>query len=43
MTVELETLILAGEGERAEFKAQWSDAVLETLAAFANGRGSQPS
>jgi ATP-dependent DNA helicase RecG len=39
MMVDLETLIRAGEGERTEFKAQWSDTALETLAAFANGRG----
>ncbi len=39
MAVELETLILVGKGERIEFKAQWSDAALETLAAFANGHG----
>jgi ATP-dependent DNA helicase RecG len=39
MIVDLETLILAGESERTEFKAQWSYTTLETLAAFANGRG----
>lgn len=39
MATDLETLILAGEGKRTEFKAQWSDAALETLAAFANGQG----
>lgn len=39
MAVEFEALIRMGEGERTEFKAQWSEAALETLAAFANGQG----
>ncbi len=39
MAIELQALILAGEGERTEFKARWSDTALETLAAFANGQG----
>jgi ATP-dependent DNA helicase RecG len=39
MAKELENLLQSGEGDQLEFKVQWNDAALESLAAFANGRG----
>lgn len=39
MAHELDAWLQAGEGEQLEFKVQWADSALETLAAFANGRG----
>ena len=39
MPEELDTWLQAGEGEQLEFKLQWSDSALETLAAFANSHG----
>ncbi len=39
MTTDFNTLLQASESDQLEFKAQWNDAALETLAAFSNGRG----
>jgi len=39
MPGELDAWLQAGEGEQLEFKLQWADSALETLAAFANTRG----
>ena len=39
MTPQIDAMLQAGESETVEFKAQWTDAVLETAAAFANTRG----
>lgn len=39
MPGELDSWLQAGEGEQLEFKLQWADSALETLAAFANTRG----
>ena len=36
---DIDKLLQSGEGETIEFKAQWTEAVLETAAAFANTRG----
>lgn len=37
--IDLTTLLQSSEGETLEFKEQWGDAALETLAAFANTSG----
>ncbi len=39
MPGELDSWLQVGEGEQLEFKLQWADSALETLAAFANTRG----
>ncbi len=39
MALDINALLQAGESETVEFKAQWTDAVLETAAALANTRG----
>jgi len=39
MSSELDSWLQAGEGVQIEFKLQWADPALETLAAFANRRG----
>ena len=39
MASDIDTLVQSGESEKVEFKAQWTEAVLETVAAFANTRG----
>ncbi len=39
MVADINTLVQSGESETVEFKAQWTEAVLETVAAFANTRG----
>lgn len=36
---DIDKLVQSGEGETIEFKAQWTESVLETAAAFANTRG----
>lgn len=39
MACDIDTLVQSGESEKVEFKAQWTEGVLETAAAFANTRG----
>lgn len=39
MVSDIDTLVQSGESEALEFKAQWTEAILETAAAFANARG----
>jgi len=39
MATDIDKLVQSGEGETIEFKAQWTESVLETAAAFANTRG----
>ena len=39
MTPQIDAMLQAGESETVEFKAQWTDAVLETATALANTRG----
>jgi len=39
MASDIDKLLQSGEGETVEFKAQWTESVLETASAFANTRG----